>query len=168
MKLHVVNRGGYALRQAEAGFTLVEMLVVIAIIGLIMGLVGPRVLNYLGNSKVKAAKLQIESFSSSLDLFYLDVGRYPTVGEGLSALARKTRQYNDLERTLSQDRRRADRSVGTRLSLPLAWRARSLRDRVVGIGWPGGRGRGLQPTSAMTPRPIDHEQLLRLSHWRSL
>src|SRR6476660_10272072 len=89
MKLHVVTRGRYALRRAEAGFTLVEMLVVIAIIGLIMGLVGPRVLNYLGDSKVKAARLQIESFSSSLDLFYLDVGRYPSGGEGLSALTQR-------------------------------------------------------------------------------
>jgi general secretion pathway protein G len=76
-------------RRAEAGFTLVEMLVVITIIGLIMGLVGPRVLSYLGESKVKAAKLQIESFASSLDLFYLDVGRYPTSGEGLAALTER-------------------------------------------------------------------------------
>src|SRR5256714_14615597 len=76
-------------RYGQRGFTLVEMLVVIAIIGLIMGLVGPRVLNSLGESKVKAAKLQIESFSSSLDLFYLDVGRYPTGGEGLTALAQR-------------------------------------------------------------------------------
>jgi general secretion pathway protein G len=89
MTLHVVTRGRRADRRAEAGFTLVEMLVVIAIIGLIMGLVGPRVLNYLGDSKVKAAKLQIESFSSSLDLFYLDVGRYPTSSEGLTALAQR-------------------------------------------------------------------------------
>ena len=76
-------------RRAEAGFTLVEMLVVIAIIGLIMGLVGPRVLGFLGESKVKTAKLQIESFSSSLDLFYLDVGRYPTSSEGLAALVER-------------------------------------------------------------------------------
>jgi general secretion pathway protein G len=89
MKLLVETKGRRVLRRAEAGFTLVEMLVVIAIIGLIMGLVGPRVLNYLGDSKVKAAKLQIESFSSSLDLFYLDVGRYPTGGEGLSALTQR-------------------------------------------------------------------------------
>src|SRR3954462_5567478 len=89
MKLRVVTRSRRVLRQAEAGFTLVEMLVVIAIIGLIMGLVGPRVLNYLGDSKVKTAKLQIESFSSSLDLFYLDVGRYPTGSEGLAALAQR-------------------------------------------------------------------------------
>src|SRR5208282_1530892 len=48
-------------REGEAGFTLVEMLVVISIIGLVMALVGPRVLSYLGDSKVKAAKIQIES-----------------------------------------------------------------------------------------------------------
>ncbi len=89
MKLVVETKGRRDLRCAEAGFTLVEMLVVITIIGLIMGLVGPRVLNYLGDSKVKAAKLQIESFSSSLDLFYLDVGRYPSASEGLSALAQR-------------------------------------------------------------------------------
>ena len=73
----------------EGGFTLVEMLVVITIIGLVMGLIGPRVLNYLGEAKVKTAKLQIESFGSSLDLFYLDVGRYPSVSEGLTALAQR-------------------------------------------------------------------------------
>jgi general secretion pathway protein G len=70
----------------ERGFTLIEMLVVITIIGLIMALVGPRVLNYLTESKVKAAKIQIESFSSALDLYYLDMGRYPTGAEGLAAL----------------------------------------------------------------------------------
>src|SRR2546430_6090428 len=89
MRLFAISSGRRAGRQAEAGFTLVEMLVVIAIIGLIMGLGGPRVLNSLGESKVKAAKLQIGSFSSSLDLFYLDVGRYPTGGEGLAALAQR-------------------------------------------------------------------------------
>jgi len=89
MRLFAISRDRRPDRGAEAGFTLVEMLVVIAIIGLIMGLVGPRVLNSLGESKVKAAKLQIESFSSSLDLFYLDVGRYPTGSEGLAALAQR-------------------------------------------------------------------------------
>ena len=75
-------------RRGEAGFTLVEILVVITIIGLIMALVGPRVLNYLGESKAKAAKIQIESFSSALDLYYLDLGRYPNSSEGLAALTR--------------------------------------------------------------------------------
>ena len=76
-------------RRGEDGFTLVEMLVVITIIGLIMALVGPRVLNYLSESKAKTAQIQIESFSSALDLFYLDNGRYPTSNEGLTALVRR-------------------------------------------------------------------------------
>jgi general secretion pathway protein G len=79
-----------ATRLSEQGFTLVEMLVVIAIIGLIMGLIGPRVLNYLSESKVKAAKIQIQSFESALDLFNLDAGRYPSTAEGLTALVRRT------------------------------------------------------------------------------
>ena len=76
-------------RRAERGFTLVDILVVITIIGLIMALVGPRVINYLGEAKVKAAKIQIESFSSALDLYYLDAGRYPSSSEGLTALAQR-------------------------------------------------------------------------------
>ena len=79
-------------RRANAGFTLVELLVVITIIALIMGIVGPRVLNYLTESKAKAAKIQIESFSSALDLYFLDLGRYPTSNEGLSALTRSNNQ----------------------------------------------------------------------------
>src|SRR3954463_9809603 len=75
-------------RKSQAGFTLVEILVVITIIGLIMALVGPRVLNYLGESKAKAAKIQIESFSSALDLYYLDLGSFPNSNEGLAALTR--------------------------------------------------------------------------------
>src|SRR5580692_1206689 len=74
----------------QQGFTLVEMLVVITIIGLIMGLIGPRVLNYLSESKVKAAKIQLQSFAGALDLFYLDAGRFPSTSEGLTALVRQT------------------------------------------------------------------------------
>jgi len=77
-------------RTGEQGFTLVEMLVVITIIGLIMGLIGPRVLNYLSESKVKAAKIQMQSFASALDLYNLDTGRYPSASEGLGALVQPT------------------------------------------------------------------------------
>jgi len=78
-----------AVARASSGFTLVEMLVVLTIIALILGLVGPRVLTYLAESRVKAAKLQIESFGSALDLFYIDAGRYPSTSESLDALVKR-------------------------------------------------------------------------------
>lgn len=70
-----------------AGFTLIELLVVLMILGLLAGLVGPRVLKQLGGAKSDTAQLQIAELGSGLDLFYLEVGRYPTTEEGLSALA---------------------------------------------------------------------------------
>ena len=76
-------------RDGSAGFTLVELLVVLVILGLVMGLVGPRVLNYLTSSRTRTAALQVTSFKSSLDLFFLDVGRYPSKAEGLKALVEK-------------------------------------------------------------------------------
>lgn len=73
-------------RDHQGGFTLVELLVVLVILGLVMGLVGPRVLNYLTSSRTKAATLQLSSFKSSMDLYFLDVGRYPSKTEGLKSL----------------------------------------------------------------------------------
>jgi len=75
--------------RADRGFTLVEVLVVITIIGLVMGLVGPRVLNHLSESKAKAAKIQIESLTSALDLYFLDTGQHPAGSDGLSALVQR-------------------------------------------------------------------------------
>jgi general secretion pathway protein G len=86
---HLAKRRRATRLSAQRGFTLVELLVVITIIALIMGIVGPRVLNYLTESKAKAAKIQIESLSSALDLFFLDTGRYPQGSEGLAALVRR-------------------------------------------------------------------------------
>jgi len=83
------SRGRLRTRQSECGFTLVEILVVITIIALIMGLVGPRVLNYLTESKAKAAKIQIESFATALDLYFLDAGQFPSTSEGLNALMQR-------------------------------------------------------------------------------
>src|SRR4051794_32295671 len=82
----IFDRRRRLIRRAERGFTLVEILVVITIIALIMSLVGPRVLNFLADSKAKAAKIQIESLASAIELYYLDTGQYPASSEGLNAL----------------------------------------------------------------------------------
>jgi len=68
------------------GFTLVELLVVMAIIALLAALVGPKLFPKLGKGKQSAAKAQIELIGQALDQFRLDVGRYPTAQEGLNAL----------------------------------------------------------------------------------
>ncbi len=75
---------------SEDGFTLLELLVVLAILGLLAAIVAPQVLRYLGTSRSQAAKVQIENISASLDHFQLDVGRYPSPEEGLEALVKPT------------------------------------------------------------------------------
>jgi general secretion pathway protein G len=72
--------------RATRGFTLLELLVVIVIIGLLAGLVAPRYFEQLGKSNTKIAKAQIESLEKALDQFRLDVGKYPTTEQGLDAL----------------------------------------------------------------------------------
>lgn len=76
------------------GFTLVELLVVLAILGLLAGLVGPRVLGQLGGAKSKTAAVQITDLEQAAELFKLDVGRFPTTDEGLDALAAKPATAN--------------------------------------------------------------------------
>ena len=76
------------------------MLVVITIIALIMSLVGPRVLNFLGESKAKAAKIQIQSLASALDLYALDTGRYPVKFRGTGGSDAAARRRIELERAL--------------------------------------------------------------------
>jgi general secretion pathway protein G len=73
-------------RRASAGFSLIEILIVVAIMGLLVGLVGPNVMRQFEGSKSKTAYVQIQSLRAALDIFMTDVGRYPADGEGLAAL----------------------------------------------------------------------------------
>jgi general secretion pathway protein G len=76
-------------KRIENGFTLIEILVVVIIIGMLAALVGPRLFGKVGTAKLSAAKAQIELFGTALDTFRLDVGKYPTTEEGLKALREK-------------------------------------------------------------------------------
>jgi general secretion pathway protein G len=76
-------------RLVRPGFTLVELLVVLVILGLIASIAAPQAMRYLGGAKHDAAKLQVQGLVTAIELFRLDVGRFPSREEGLPALAAK-------------------------------------------------------------------------------
>jgi general secretion pathway protein G len=76
----------YFKNRTQSGFTLLELLVVLGIIAMLAGIVGPQVMKHMGESKIKAAKVQIEDLAATLDMYKLDLGSYPTTDEGLNAL----------------------------------------------------------------------------------
>jgi general secretion pathway protein G len=73
-------------RRAQEGFTLIELIVVLVILGMLAAMVGPKVYNYLAQGKQKIAVMQIKELEGSLQMFAFDVGRFPTTSEGLDAL----------------------------------------------------------------------------------
>jgi general secretion pathway protein G len=75
--------------RSTAGFTLLELLVVMVIIGLLVGYVAPRYFQQVGKSEVKMAQAQIESLQKALDLYRLDTGQYPSTEQGLKALVER-------------------------------------------------------------------------------
>lgn len=81
----------------QQGFTLLELLVVLGIIAMLAGIVGPQVMKHMGAAKIKAAKVQIEDISTALDMYKLDIGSYPSNQQGLIALIEKpadSKQWN--------------------------------------------------------------------------
>ncbi|SDB74780.1 type II secretion system major pseudopilin GspG [Belnapia rosea] len=85
----MAHRRCKAGREAQHGFALIELLVVLAILGMLAAVAAPQALRYLGSARHNAAKLQLQGLSSALDLFQLDVGRYPSREEGLAALVQR-------------------------------------------------------------------------------
>jgi len=75
-------------RQRQAGFTLLELLVVMVIIGLLAGYVGPKLFGQIGKSQAKVTRAQIDGLSKALDQYRIDVGHYPSTEQGLAALTR--------------------------------------------------------------------------------
>jgi general secretion pathway protein G len=82
------RRRGFRVWRDQGGFTLIELLVVIIVLGLLVGLVGPRLFGRVGQSKQAAARAQIELLGAGLDQYRLDVGSYPDGNVGLDALQR--------------------------------------------------------------------------------
>jgi general secretion pathway protein G len=85
---------GHAIRRPHrvrhgGGFTLLELLVVMVIIGLLAGYVGPKYFGQIGKSEIKAARAQIDALEKALDQYRLDVGRYPTSEAGLAVLVER-------------------------------------------------------------------------------
>ena len=86
------------IRRTSSGFTLLELLVVILIIGLLTGIVAPRFLSQIARSETTTAKAQIDAFDKALQAYRIDMGRFPTEGEGLRA----TPDFHALDKTGAQ------------------------------------------------------------------
>jgi general secretion pathway protein G len=87
IELRNTRPGGAA---SQAGYTLLELLVVLGIIAALTALVAPQVIRYLGEAKSDSAKVQVQNLQSALELYYLDTGSYPTTEQGLTALIADT------------------------------------------------------------------------------
>lgn len=83
------NRRRQAPHPVDAGYSLLELLVVLAILALVIGIAAPRVIGYFGSSKAKVAQIQIQNIMTALDMYRMDTGAYPTAAQGLQALVGK-------------------------------------------------------------------------------
>ena len=83
------GHGNRTIRVTPTGFTLLELLVVLVILGLLASVTAPAIVRYLGGAKVDAAKLQVQNLVTTLDVYRLDTGNYPSQQEGLQALVQR-------------------------------------------------------------------------------
>jgi general secretion pathway protein G len=95
LEVFMNNKGKRDVLKSSAGFTLIELMVVMIILGLLAALVVPRMFGRVGEAKQKAAYTQIQLFGTALDSFRLDTGRYPTTSEGLESLIAQASGVDD-------------------------------------------------------------------------
>jgi general secretion pathway protein G len=129
---------------SRRGFTLLELLVVMVIIGLLAGYVGPKFFGQIGKSEVKAAKAQLDALQKALDQYRLDVGRYPSTDQGLAVLV--TKPADEPKWAGPYLARPCPRTLGQRLPIPQPRRARRVRP-LSSAGRPGGEGEDADITS---------------------
>lgn len=86
IEIHTSRTANRPRHSSQTGFSLIELLVVLVILSLLGGIVGPRLLKHVGQAKSDTAALQIEDLGASLDVYMLEVGSYPTTDQGLGAL----------------------------------------------------------------------------------
>jgi general secretion pathway protein G len=126
---------------AEDGYTLTEMLVVIGIIGVIAAVLTPGLIGQLGRARVKAAQLQLETLSSSVELFMADVGRYPTTQEGLSGLVTDPAGAPGWTGPYAKDKKALNDPWGRPLVYTVDEERRTFTIKTLGAdGKPGGSG----------------------------
>jgi general secretion pathway protein G len=89
MRLALANLSASAGPRRGAGFTLIELLAVLVILALLATVAAPQVIRYLGRARVDAAKIQVQGLTNAIELYHLDIGRFPTDQEGLVALVER-------------------------------------------------------------------------------
>ncbi|MEM7497497.1 MAG: type II secretion system major pseudopilin GspG [Pseudomonadota bacterium] len=126
-------------RRAARGFSLVEMLVVVAIVGLLIGLVGPAAMRQLQSSRGTTAAAQIHQIRAAVDIYAMDVGRYPSPSEGLNALVANPGGVRGWNGPYLRDGRLPDDPWGT----PFIYRRQDGQVSIISFGAdgvPGGEG----------------------------
>ena len=145
--------------------TLIEILVVLVLIGIVLGIVGGNFIGKGEKAKADAAKIEIGQISQTLDLYKLEIGRYPTTQEGLQALIAAPSGVDELERSVLEEIDGPEGSMGQRVQVRVAGAERALRDHFARRRRQG-RRRGTEPghreLAAMIERPPERVRVFRV------